>query len=509
MENVNYTLTKTKITSGLQCHRKLWFDFHQQINKDNHLFHIGNRFGEEVKKKYKDGYGKFKDLTGSFNNSKVKDTEEAINSNDINVIFEGAFIYLDTLVRTDVLIRKKNGWELLEAKSSTRLKPAYFEDIAIQSFVVKKCGVNLTSIKLIHINKDFTYEGDENYKDLINDENDITSKVFLKEKEVPNYIKNLIPLADKKNFPNIAMGDHCETPHSCDYQDRCKPLEAKTNITSYKILPYPSKKLKEHCEEKKIKDLQKVPIKFFSDRKGYAPGYHKIIQDAHKSNKSWFNPGLKNVFKEFNFPFYFMDFEYAHQGVPIIKGTQPYYQLPFQWSVHKWESLDKEIKPSDEKPFLEFADQDIERKFIESLLKAVGENGTIFAHNADSVEISILNKLKKKDNCKDFVDKINKLIERTIDTQKLVGENFYHPKMNGKYKLKHIIKAIPSNVSYDEKDNIAGGTEAQLAWFIHTDPKTSEKERKLQRKLLIDYCAKDTLALYYLVKYLMEKTNAK
>ena len=25
---------------------------------------------------------------------------------------------------------------------------------------------------------------------------------------------------------------------------------------------------------------------------------------------------------------------------------------------------------------------------------------------------------------------LNKLIERTADTQKLVGENFYHPKMN-------------------------------------------------------------------------------
>ena len=80
-----------------------------------------------------------------------------------------------------MLIRKENGWELLEAKSSTKLKPEYIDDIAIQSFIVKKCGVNLTSIKLIHINKDFTYEGDDNYKDLINDTNDITSKVILKE----------------------------------------------------------------------------------------------------------------------------------------------------------------------------------------------------------------------------------------------------------------------------------------------------------------------------------------
>ena len=27
-------LTKSKITSGLQCHKKLWFDVHQPIRED-------------------------------------------------------------------------------------------------------------------------------------------------------------------------------------------------------------------------------------------------------------------------------------------------------------------------------------------------------------------------------------------------------------------------------------------------------------------------------------------
>ena len=137
MINDNYTLTKTKILSGLQCHKKLWFDFHQQMHNDSHSIHIGNRFGEEVKKKYKEGYEKFKDYTGFFDNNKVKGTKEAISSNDINVIFEGAFIYLDTSVRADVLIRIENGWQLLEAKSSTKCKVEYMEDIAIQSCIIK------------------------------------------------------------------------------------------------------------------------------------------------------------------------------------------------------------------------------------------------------------------------------------------------------------------------------------------------------------------------------------
>jgi hypothetical protein len=80
--------------------------------------------------------------------------------------------------------------------------------------------------------------------------------------------------------------------------------------------------------------------------------------------------------------------------------------------------------------------------------------------------------------------------------------------MNGDYDLKTIIKAKPSEISYEEKDNIVGGNEAQLAWFIYTDPKTSNDNKEKQIKLLKAYCAKDTLAIYFLLKYLLEQSKA-
>ena len=80
--------------------------------------------------------------------------------------------------------------------------------------------------------------------------------------------------------------------------------------------------------------------------------------------------------------------------------------------------------------------------------------------------------------------------------------------MNGQYKIKVINKVIPnSDISYEKKDNIVSGDDAQLAWFIYTDPKTSKEEKKKQKKLLIDYCSKDTLSVYYFVKYLMDSSK--
>ena len=127
-----------------------------------------------------------------------------------------------------------------------------------------------------------------------------------------------------------------------------------------------------------------------------------------------------------------MEFETVMQGVPKIKGTKPYIPLPFQWSVHKWSSLDKKIKLNDANSFLDFLDQNIERKFAESLLNELGDEGTIFIHS--SYEKHVLNRLKEKDSCKDLVNKIDKLDARILDTLEIVRKEFYDPNMNGKYK---------------------------------------------------------------------------
>ena len=266
-------LSKGKIISGLRCAKKLWFDVHEPIKFETKAtIERGKRFGKAVIKNYTKGNGKFLNLTDVWAN-RVDRTKQAINSDDTNVIFEGAFEYLNTEVRTDVLIRKKKGWELLEAKSATKFKPEeHIPDIAIQSFIVREClkqlGHDLISSKLIHINKNFTLENDGDYKDLVNDENDITSEIIEIEKEIPNYIKDLMPFTNENSpCPDVEMGNHCKKPYDCDYQDRCKSLLPKSSVTPYTILPIigkRNKKLKEYMQKKETMDLQKVSTIFFN-----------------------------------------------------------------------------------------------------------------------------------------------------------------------------------------------------------------------------------------------------
>ena len=89
------------------------------------------------------------------------------------------------------LIRKQNGWELLEAKSSGKKKAEHIADIAIQSFVTRNSGVELVNVKLILINPDFIYAGNEDYKNLVNDQEDVTDLIVLEEKNIIDQINKL------------------------------------------------------------------------------------------------------------------------------------------------------------------------------------------------------------------------------------------------------------------------------------------------------------------------------
>ena len=185
-----YSLTKTLILSGIQCEKKLWFDLNDKIKlKDKAIFRSGNRFNDVVRKHYGEGL----DLSDEKEHQIVIErTKEAIQSDNINVIYEAGFLFKKTFIRADVLIKKDNQWTMLEAKASTTVKDINISDLAIQSFIVKNSGLDVISNKIIHINKEFIYKGDENYKELIVGV-DITKEVLAEENEVENLIDKFLP----------------------------------------------------------------------------------------------------------------------------------------------------------------------------------------------------------------------------------------------------------------------------------------------------------------------------
>ncbi len=64
MNNKSYRLTKSKINSGIQCKKKLWFDIHDKFKTETAEFKRGERFNEVVRKHYTKLHGKELNLEG-------------------------------------------------------------------------------------------------------------------------------------------------------------------------------------------------------------------------------------------------------------------------------------------------------------------------------------------------------------------------------------------------------------------------------------------------------------
>lgn len=524
MINTNYTLTKTKIIYGQTCQKKLWFDFREPIINDSSRIRLGNRFEKIVKEKYGKDL-KILDLSNKNENSlkeSIEQTQIAIKNKDVDLIYEGHFLKFDTFVRTDILKKNEKGWDLYEIKATGDIrekngefKDKYIKDVAIQAYIAESCDIKLTSINIIYINKNFVYLGNQNYQELDKFEN-ITDEVIKEKENIIIDIEFFKKLKeDKFPLPIVSMGSQCKNP-TCNYFSKCESLLPDNSIT---ILPRLNPKKKKIFESKNIlrledidpetaKDLTEIQSDIYKVHMGgkdedFKKEKFKLELKGYKETKN----GKEKVYQKLEFPYYFIDFEYVGQVVPLIKNTRPLVPLLFQWSVHKWNSLDDEIKLEDGLSFLKFQEDDMEQNFIESLLKTVGKTGTIFCHNAESAEITQLKNFKKY-NFPNLADQIDELIKRIRDTKTLVEKCFYSPKMQGKFGLKDIIKAIPksnTDISYGKDDGLEGGVGAELAWAICTDPNTSNEEIEKQKKLLIEYCAKDTFAMYDIVKYLTQK----
>ena len=491
---MSYSLTKSKITTGLHCPQKLWFDINDKIKIDHFNLYRGNVFGEKIKEIYGNGF----DLSNNFEENIIQLTQEAMNDPKVDIIYEGAFLFAETLVRTDVLIRKNNGWKLVEAKCSSSVNENHHNDIAIQYYVLKNLNIKVCEAVIAHLNTDFIFNGQNNdYKNL-KVEVDVLENIVPKTQLVAEWIKGLLPITiENAEEPDVGIGDHCK---DCQYLDRCKSKTHLVNVDiPISILPRVGKKLEKKWLDKNIYDLRDLPKSEFDNYKDKEK--YLIIQKCHQNNDEWISPNFIEKLKNYAWPKYFFDIESVMQAVPIISDTKPNDPFPFQYSVHKWKFEDQEITLEDSKQFLEFNSENMDRKYLEKLINDLGNDGPIFAHNA-STEIKALSYLVKRKNCIDLTDKIENIKSRIIDTAKLFRENFYNVAMMGSYSLKDIIKILPNASSYSsENDQVGDGGDAMIKWFEYTNPNTTYEKKQEIRENLTNYCAKDTLNLLLTFKY--------
>src|SRR5205814_2254285 len=152
-------LSKSRFTSGLQCHKKLWWEVHEpkavELQPDKvlqDLFDQGRQVGEAARARFPGGV--LIDLPHDAGAERVAATQQALEDR-APAIFEATFIADGTFVAIDVLEKHGDGYRLTEVKASTSQKAEHIPDVAVQARVAAACGVNVTAAEVMHLNKEF------------------------------------------------------------------------------------------------------------------------------------------------------------------------------------------------------------------------------------------------------------------------------------------------------------------------------------------------------------------
>jgi predicted RecB family nuclease len=490
-------LSKTRFVTGVQCLKRLYLQVHRPdlaANPDEGALARmvqGQLVGAEARKAFPGGV--LVDANHAELDNAITTTRELVANPDVPAIFEATFEADSVLVRVDVLKRDGDkAFQILEVKSSTKLKDEYRYDIGIQKRVVSRAGLNVSTACLMHLNSEYVYAGgDYDYSKLFRIE-ELTPEIAIDEGEIEALALEQWHVLAEPEPPNIEAGAQCKKPQMCEFFDQCN-----APVSQYHVSTLP------HISAKKLDQLAAMNIESIH---GVADDFpltegQRIVRDAVRAGRLWVNQGLATALDEFKYPLCFMDFETINPVLPRFVGMRPYAQIPFQWSVHRLESPGAGLQHFE---FLADDGRDPRRPFIEPLIEAVGNAGTILVYN-ESFEKARLREIAGF--MPEYATAIEEIRNRVLDLLPCVRLNVYDPAFGGSYSLKAVLPALLPEMTY-EGMTVANGTDAGIAFAKMIDPSISRDEHAHLREALLRYCEQDTLALMRILERMYSFANS-
>ena len=483
------TLSKSKLLAFRQCPKRLWLEVHRlELREDSSAtqasFTVGTQVGDIARKLYDPkGKGTLIDPQAEGFEAAFERTQELLQT--AQPIFEAGFRAEGALSFADVMQPVKKGgklcWRMVEVKSSTSVKDYHLDDAAVQAFLALSSGVPLTAIALAHIDSSWVYPGNEDYSGLLM-EVDLTGEVFGRDEEVRGWIGKAQQIVAKRKEPQISSGGHCNKPYACGFLNYCQSQEPQAERPITWLPGKLSNALQAHIETHDVTELDDVPDDFLNH-------LQKRVRSVTLSGKPYFDQeALVKELAARKLPGYFLDFETINFSIPIWKGTRPYQQIPFQFSVHRLSRTGK----LEQEAFLDLSGSDPTLPFAKALIAACGERGPIFVYNA-GFEAARIRELA--DRVPRLAKPLLALNERVVDLLPLARKHYYHPSQQGSWSIKSVLPAVCPDLKYGDLEGVQDGGMAMEAFLEAVAPQTSiERKTEIERQLL-RYCALDTYAM--------------
>lgn len=482
-------LSKSKLISYRQCPKRLWLEIHKpDLRQDSAasqaIFRTGHQVGDLARQIFdQDNTGILIDLHAEGYRAAISNT--ALQLRQGKPIFEAGFSAGGAMAFSDILLPTdkdgKTTWRMIEVKASTSVKPYYEDDVAIQAFIAKAAGLDLTAVSLAHIDSSWTYPGNGDYRGLLVEE-DLSNKAFSRAEEVKGWIVAAHKVAESSEPPGIDTGAHCTQPFPCGFAGHCNEGKKVPEMPVSWLPRIQSKALKEYIEVNAVSDMREVPRSMLNQRQ------QRVLDHTVKNDVYFDAEGAAEDLADYPFPARFLDFETIQFGVPIWAGSRPFQSIPYQFSLHKIDS-DGQLSHLE---FLDISGKDPRLEFANALVKACESQGPIFVYNA-GFEGSRIRELAEQ-----FPSLENQLLrikEQLVDLLPIAANRFYHPSQGGSWSIKKILPAIAPELQYSQLDGVQDGNMSMDA-FLETLDKNTSLERLCEiRVQMLKYCELDTFAM--------------
>lgn len=496
------TLSKSKLLAFRQCARRLWLELHRpELREDSPntqaSFDLGNRVGDVARKLYDPkGNGVLIDAQAEGFPTAVARSKILLNSSQ--PIFEAGFSAAGALAFADVMLPVRKGgrleWRMIEVKSSTKVKSYHRSDVAIQAFIAKAAGARISSISIANIDSTWVYDGDGSYDGLLK-ETDLTDEAFGRANEVKEWIAGAQSVAVRGREPKFTTGRHCNDPFACGFLGYCEGKEPQAKFP-VGVLPRRGKALQAYIDEKKTIELRDVPDKLLNETQ-------LRVKKHTLSGRPFFDSvGAATALSAHKLPALFLDFESIQFAVPIWKGTRPFQNIPFQFSVHRL----SRTGAVDHRGFLDLSGSDPSNLLVKALIDACGTNEPVFAYNAAFEKGCIAGLAARFPRLQKPLLSIS---DRLVDLLPIAQRYYYHPSQEGSWSLKSVLPAAAPELTHAALDGVKDGGMAMKAFLeaIHEDTPPARKQQIEQE--LFEYCRLDTYAMVRIWQVFAGRSNFK
>ena len=455
-------ITKSRYLAGLESQALLWRTVYKPESIPEPDETLKSRFatGKEAEELVKEIYEGL-DLSKLPFKENLEATKDAINK---KTIYEAGILKDNLYARIDIL-KPGDGLELIEIKSSTKVKNIYLQDIAFQTYVLKKAGIEIKKASLMIIDNTYVRKEELEVEKMFK-KVDVTEDIKSMQEDVEKNINIMFKTLKSEEQPPFNPEDIPKSEYGNVLIDEFLQNLPENNVFEFAGI-----------HKKKALELYKQKIILMKDTPDFQLTDKQLIQ---KENEEYINKEkIKKFLDKLKGNLNYIDFETFQTAIPLFKNTKPYQQIPFQYSLHV---------NNKHKEFLYEGYEDPRLAFIQSLKKDL-EPGPIIAFNT-SFEKKIM-----KDLARDFPEEanfLNSTLERFIDLAEPFKKfDYYNKKQKGSYSLKAILPLF-SDLNYEELE-ISDGEKAGRTFYEMTYK--NKKQNPETKKELLKYCELDTYAM--------------